>query len=105
MENETLEELIARWRRSVAPDGGYNSQETTSASYDVVRLNCADELAPIIAGLRGLRDELRVLTNKYSRGPETVKAGAVAGDFHVLLTRLTALLDRPATADQTDAKR
>ena len=93
MENETLEELIARWRRSVAPDGGYNSQETTSASYDVVRLNCADELAPILAGLRELRDKWRM----YRVEHDTIVG--IATD--ACADELTFWLGQPATADQT----
>ena len=105
-ETDTLDGLIARWRRSVAPDGGYNSQETTSASYAVVRLNCADELAPILAGLRKLRNELDKDANtaiEVSKLQNAYKAQceALASTLRIVIGKLDALLGQPATADQT----
>lgn len=92
-ETDTLEGLIARWREiaDIWTEEGRNCDATLS--------QCADELAPILAGLRALRNKMqrraRVDTDPANGSAALQARGRVEGEF---AKELDALLGQPATA-------
>ena len=103
-ETDTLEGLIARWRKLATDsrDEAGRIRRTVFVATDA-EANCfvraevwdgvADDLAPILAGLRELRDKWRM----YRVEHDTIIG--IATD--ACADELTFWLGQPATADQT----
>ena len=110
-ETDTLDGLIARWRK-LATDS--RDERGTHSAYrirgDGRRANCfvraevwdgvADELAPILAGLRKLSEYCR----KTKITDSTFRDGAMHA-YGDAANKLDKWLGQPATADQTGAGR
>ena len=113
-ETDTLDGLIARWRKLATDsrDEAGRIRRTVFVATDA-EANCfiraevwdgvADELAPILAGLRGLRNEwIRIRLTLQISGMDSFDAGK-AWAFGRCADSIDERLGQPATADQTGA--